>query len=194
MRNDLFTLADGRDARLPTPIGREILLRRESTAGDTWIHGHRRKVTEPALVIVAAALGRGNDASGGIDRARAGDLCQRLTGIPFGEHVCGRRPRRRIGKRPVEKHLLSAWSEPHRDRRIEIVAAAAVESKGRLHAVFAGFYPPVSYSGKAIIVGVMGEPNECAVEVGEAGDAPVGGIDCGATAAGLIDPPRWFRE
>src|SRR5258707_961002 len=74
MHNDLFTLADGRDARLPTSIGSKILLRRESTAGDTRIHGHRRKVTEPALVlvIVAAALGRGNDASGGVDRARAG--------------------------------------------------------------------------------------------------------------------------
>src|ERR1035438_8749790 len=135
----------------------------------------------------------GNDASGGVDRARAGDLYQRLTGIPFGEHVCGRRPGRGIGKRPVEKHLLSAWSEPHRDRRIEIVAAAAVEREGRLHGVFAGFYLPVSHGGKAIIVSVMGEPNEGAVEVGEAGDVAVGGIDCGA-GAGLIDPPRWFRE
>ena len=126
-------------------------------------------------------LGRtaGNDASGNVDRARAGDLYQRLKGIPFGEHVCGRRPGRGIGKRPVEKHLLrSTWSEPHRDRRIEIVAAAAVEREGRLHGVFAGIYPPVSHGGKAIIVSVMGEPNEGAVEVGEAGDVAVGGIDC----------------
>ena len=193
MHNDLFTVADGRDARLPASIGSKILLRRESTAGDTRIHGHRREVTESALVIAAAALGRGNDASGGVDRARAGDLYQRLRGIPFGEHVCGRRPGRGIGKRPVEKHLLAAWSEPHRNRRIEIVAAAAVEREGRLHGVLAGFYPPVSHGGKAIIVSVMGEPNEGAVEVGEAGDVAVGGIDCGAGAAGLIDPPRWFR-
>ena len=110
------------------------------------------------------------------------------TGIPFGEHVCGRRPGRGIGKRPVEKHLLSAWNDPHRDRRIEIVAAAAVEREGRLHGVFAGFYLPVSHGGKAIIVSVMDEPNAGAVEVGKAGDVAVGGIDCGA-GAGLIDPP-----
>ena len=67
MRNDLFTLTDGRDACLPTSIGSEILLRRGGTAGDVRIHGHRRKVTEPALLF-AAALGRGNDASGGVDR------------------------------------------------------------------------------------------------------------------------------
>jgi 3-hydroxyisobutyrate dehydrogenase-like beta-hydroxyacid dehydrogenase len=54
MNNDLCTLADGRDARLPTSIGSEILLRREGTAGDTRIHGHRRKVTEPTTVIAAA--------------------------------------------------------------------------------------------------------------------------------------------
>src|SRR5215469_15329911 len=194
MHNDQFTLADGRYARLPTSIGSKILLRRESTAGNTRIHRHRRKVTESALVIVAAALSRGNYASGGVDRARAGDLYQRLTRIAFGEHVCGRRPGRGIGKRPVEKHLLSAWSEPHRDRRVEIVAAAAVEREGRLDGVLAGFYPPVSHGGKAIIVRVMGEPNEGAVEVGEAGDVAVGGIDCGRADAGLIDPPRWFRE
>src|SRR4249920_2952031 len=126
MHNDLFTLADGRDARLPTSIGSKILLRRESAASDTRIHGHRRKVTEPAFFVAP-----GNDASGSVDRAWAGDLYQRLTGIPLGEHVCGRRPGRGIGKRPVEKHLLSAWSEPHRDRRIEVVAAAAVEREGR---------------------------------------------------------------
>src|SRR5260370_18431798 len=196
MHNDLFTLADGRDARLPTSIGSKILLRRESTAGDTRINGHRRKVTEPALLIFvanSASCGRGNDASGGVDRARAGDLYQGLTGIPFGKHVCGRPPGRGVGKRLVEKHLLSAWSEPHRDRRIEIVAAAAVEREGRLHGVFAGVYPPVSHGGKAIIVSVMGEPNEGAVEVGEAGDVAVGGIDC-AVGVGLIDAPRWFRE
>src|SRR5262245_33657513 len=192
--HNIFALADGRDARLPTSIGSKILLRRESTASDTRIHGHRRKVTEPAWVILAAALCEANGASGGVDCARAGDLYQRLMGIPFGEHVCGCRPGKGIGKRPVEKHLLSAWSEPHRDRRIEIVAAAAVEGEGRLHGVFAGFYPPVSHGGKAIIVSVMGEPNESAVEVGEAGDVAVGGIDCGAASAGLIDPPRWFRE
>ena len=38
MHNDLLTVADGRDARLPTSIGSEILLRRESTAGDIRIH------------------------------------------------------------------------------------------------------------------------------------------------------------
>src|SRR5262245_2777371 len=103
--HNIFALADGRDARLPTSIGSKILLRRESTASDTRIHGHRRKVTEPAWVIVAAALCEGNDASGGVDRARAGDLYQRLMSIPFGEHVCGRCPGRGIGKRPVEKHF-----------------------------------------------------------------------------------------
>src|SRR5689334_56273 len=114
MHNDLFALADGRDARLPASVGRKIFLRRESAAGDPRIHGHRRKVTEPTTVTAADALGRGEDASGRVDRAWAGDLYERLTGIPFGEHVCGRRPGRGIGKRPVEKHLLSAWSEPHR--------------------------------------------------------------------------------
>ena len=69
-----------------------------------------------------------------------------------------------------------------------------MEREGRLHGVFAGIYPPVSHGGKAIIVSVMGEPNEGAVEVGEAGDVAVGGIDCVACGAGLIDPPRWFRE
>src|SRR4029077_14122994 len=134
---------DGRDARLPTSIGSKILLRRESTAGAIRIDGHRRKVTEPALFFVAPV----NDASGGVVRAGAGDLYQRLTGIPFGEHVCGRRPGRGIRKRPVEKHLLSAWSEPHRDRRIEVVAAAAVEREGRLNGVLAGVHLPVSHGG-----------------------------------------------
>ena len=69
MHNDLFTVADGRDARLPASIGSKILLRRESTAGDIRIHRHRRKVTEPAFFVAP-----GNDASGGVDRARAGDL------------------------------------------------------------------------------------------------------------------------
>jgi hypothetical protein len=55
MHNNLCALADGRDARLPTSIGSEILLRRERAAGDTRIHGHRRKVTEPAFVLGVAA-------------------------------------------------------------------------------------------------------------------------------------------
>jgi hypothetical protein len=35
-----------------------------------------------------------------------------------------------IGEHPVEKHLLSAWSEPYRDRGIEIVAGDALRTIG----------------------------------------------------------------
>src|ERR1039458_2981613 len=80
--HNIFALADGRDARLPTSIGSKILLRRESTAGDTRIHGHRRKVTEPALVIVGA---QGNDDSRGGITASANNLYQRLgRGVVYG--------------------------------------------------------------------------------------------------------------
>ena len=47
--HNAFTLANGRDARLPVSIGTKILLRGESTTADTWIHGHRGKITESAL-------------------------------------------------------------------------------------------------------------------------------------------------
>ena len=75
--HNAFTLADGRDARLPVSIGTKILLRGESTTADTRIHGHRGKVTESAL---------GTDAPGGVDRARTCDRHDRLTGIPGREH------------------------------------------------------------------------------------------------------------
>src|SRR5437870_12306051 len=75
--HNAFTLADGRDARFPVSIGTKILLCSESTTADTRIHGHRGKVTESPL---------GTDIPGGVDRARACDRHDRLTGIPGREH------------------------------------------------------------------------------------------------------------
>jgi hypothetical protein len=82
VNHNAFTLADGRDARLPVSIGSEILLSGESATADTRIHGHRGKVSESAGATSALRT----DAPGGVDRASACDRHDRLTGISGREH------------------------------------------------------------------------------------------------------------
>ena len=47
--HNIFALTDGRDVRLPTSIGIKILLRRESTAGDTRVHGNDERISPKNL-------------------------------------------------------------------------------------------------------------------------------------------------
>jgi hypothetical protein len=53
----VFTLTDGRDARLPTSIGSKILLRRESTAGNIRIRVRNSCCAVDRLAKIAGAIG-----------------------------------------------------------------------------------------------------------------------------------------
>src|SRR5207302_11161877 len=134
--HNALTLADGRYARLPVSIGTKILLRGESATTDTRVDRYRGKVTESDLA---------RDAPGAEDRARACDCLDRLAGIPGGEHVGGCRPSRGVGKRPVEIYGLRAWRDPHRERRIEVVAASAMECPGPDDGVVARVHGTISH-------------------------------------------------
>ena len=159
----IFAAADGCDSRLPVPTRVEVFLRRPGAALDGWVQRHRGEVTE-STPLVALAWGY-NSSPGGVGRPGTRDRNERLAGISGCEHRCSSRSDVAVGEHPIQVHSLAALRHPHRQRGIEVITAATVERPGGRHGVAARVELPVENGWKTIVVAVVDEPDERAVEI-----------------------------